>query len=731
MTTEIMMNHEDNSALVSVVIPCYNYGKYVREAVESCLASTFQNLEIIIVDDGSTNPETIAILDNLQLPRTRVIRQENKRMSAARNTGFRAARGKYVLTLDADDLIHPTLIEKAFWVLEMRPEIGFVSFWLKHFGDEDWIWKPEKFNFYHLLFANSITTTSLVRKQAWEQSGGYDESMKLGYEDWDFWIRLAKNGWLGYQIPEPLFYYRKHGVSTVDAANKKQLELTQRIRQNHPDLYKRAMQKRLRLIWDEGLTPSDIRRIPYSRAKKIAKIFIKRFIPHELRPNLIHRYRIFRIKLARKLRSPESSLDYKISTAMPFSPVRPPTFSWLDYPTVAPHPGRINVLYIFPWLELGGADKVNLDLLGNLDPERYNITILTTLESNNPWWQQFQAVTSDVFHLPSYVADTEDYGEFICKIVESRNISIVHLSNSQSGFKILPLLKLRFPHLIIVALIHNYVPEAPTDFARMAAKNYMYLDACVAITEGLKSALKNQLGIPEQLIRVIENGVDLETFKKTPESALTARESLKLPNNKQLIAFIGRLSEEKGISRFVRIAKHLSESDSYNKRLFLIVGDGPLKTQTESQIQSLQIAHKVKMMGPRDDIPEILQAVTMLIAPSQFEGLPILGLEAMATEVPILASKVVGWSHLLSDGYDGFLMEIYDEVGFARKAEEMLVNPELLREIGKNARDTVLKRYNLKRFVSLYEELYQDLLKSQNHFEFLSSSCSDALAREE
>jgi glycosyltransferase involved in cell wall biosynthesis len=233
---------------VSVVIPCYNYGRYVEEAVDSCLRSTLKSIEIIVVNDGSTDPYTIRVLNRLQKPKTRVIHQPNRGVSAARNNGIRHAKGRYILTLDADDKIHPTYLAKAVRVLHTRPKVGFVGCWLRCFGNSQRITRYPRYSFYRLLFRNIMVSGSVFRKVAWKQAGGYNERMS-GYEDWDFWISLGKKGWLGYIIQEPLFLYRKHGYSLSTHANRIRTHLVRQIRRNHSTLYTREALVRLRRKW--------------------------------------------------------------------------------------------------------------------------------------------------------------------------------------------------------------------------------------------------------------------------------------------------------------------------------------------------------------------------------------------------------------------------------------------------------------------------------------------------
>jgi glycosyltransferase involved in cell wall biosynthesis len=232
------MGKQKDHLPVSIVIPCYNYGCFLDDAVGSIHQSTVEIplAQIIIVNDGSTDQNTLDILNSYRLKGYNIIAQVNKGLPAARNTGISAAETDYLLPLDADDMIASTFIEKAFWVLRTRDEIGFVCSWLKHFGDETWVWKPS-YSPFRLLFENIVTVTSLIRKKAWDSVGGYDENMKWGYEDWDFWLKLVEVNWQGYQIPEILFYYRRHGKTLLHKSNKNRTNIIRQLRKNHPSLF--------------------------------------------------------------------------------------------------------------------------------------------------------------------------------------------------------------------------------------------------------------------------------------------------------------------------------------------------------------------------------------------------------------------------------------------------------------------------------------------------------------
>src|SRR4030066_2449234 len=137
---------------VSVIMPCYNLGQYLNEAVESVLSQTFQDFEIIIVNDGSTDEFTNKLLANYNKPKTRVLTTDNEGLPSARNNGIKISSGQYICCLDADDKYHPEFLEKTVEVLDKDVEhkCGFVTTWFNAFGEVDAVWDTIDYNPYRL-----------------------------------------------------------------------------------------------------------------------------------------------------------------------------------------------------------------------------------------------------------------------------------------------------------------------------------------------------------------------------------------------------------------------------------------------------------------------------------------------------------------------------------------------------------------------------------------------------
>jgi glycosyltransferase involved in cell wall biosynthesis len=198
----------DHAPAVTVVIPCFNMGAFIDAAVASVLAQSFRSFEIVIVDDGSDDPETVAKLDELAARGVTMLRTPNRGVAAARNCGIRAARGSYILPLDADDLIDPSYLEKAVRLLDEKPETAIVCCDAELFGAASGIVRLPDFSPERLLAENLLFASALFRKSAWQEAGGYCTSFRFGWEDWDFWIAMTRSRPGVLRIPEALLKYR-------------------------------------------------------------------------------------------------------------------------------------------------------------------------------------------------------------------------------------------------------------------------------------------------------------------------------------------------------------------------------------------------------------------------------------------------------------------------------------------------------------------------------------------
>lgn len=228
----------ENKPLVSIIIPCYNDWQYIEQSVNSALNQSYSNKEVIVVDDGS-DFKTKAVLAKLEPKITKLIVQENLGQSTARNIGIKEAKGEFVLTLDSDDYFESTFCEKAIPIFLNNKEVKIVTCqatrWYEN-GDKN-IFIPAGGTISNFIYANDALGTSMFKKQDWCQFKGYDEEMRNGFEDWEFFIRILKDGGFTKVIQEPLYNYRRRNNSTTSIANIKKYELLTYIYTKHKALY--------------------------------------------------------------------------------------------------------------------------------------------------------------------------------------------------------------------------------------------------------------------------------------------------------------------------------------------------------------------------------------------------------------------------------------------------------------------------------------------------------------
>ncbi|WP_338226085.1 glycosyltransferase family A protein [Algoriphagus confluentis] len=239
------------SSKVSVIIPVFNGEKYLAETIQSALNSIHRPLEIIIVNDGSTDSsEQIAESFRQKHPSIlQVINQANAGVSAALNTGGRFASGDYFFPLGADDLISQDYLSQASAVLDARPEVKVVYCEAEKFGEfgrKPWKLKP--FSISLLARDNMIFACSLVRRVDWERVGGFSEDMIMGREDWEFWIKILKDGGEVVKLPILGFHYRIHSGSKrkKTGTTQKKRERIAYLNAKHPEFFERELNGPLR-----------------------------------------------------------------------------------------------------------------------------------------------------------------------------------------------------------------------------------------------------------------------------------------------------------------------------------------------------------------------------------------------------------------------------------------------------------------------------------------------------
>lgn len=198
-----------STPIFSIIVPSYNKGLFIAETLQSVIDQTFVDWECLVVDDGSSD-DSVAIANQFAQKdqRIRVYVQQNSGVSRARNYAISLSKGTLILPLDADDLIAPEYLAEAYKVFEKDQAIKLVYCKAEKFGDENCKWQLPQYSYFELLFENSIFCSAIFKKADFLKIDGYNENFKLGYEDWEFWVRFLNPEDKVFQIPREMFLYR-------------------------------------------------------------------------------------------------------------------------------------------------------------------------------------------------------------------------------------------------------------------------------------------------------------------------------------------------------------------------------------------------------------------------------------------------------------------------------------------------------------------------------------------
>ncbi|WP_164010742.1 glycosyltransferase family A protein [Pyxidicoccus trucidator] len=222
----------------SIVIPCFNQGTFLAECLASLRAQTLPPYEVLVVDDGSTDPYSVRRMDELCVDGVKLLRQENRGLPGARNTGVRAATGDWVLPLDADDCLAPEALATYARAIAAAPEVDVWYPDMEHFGQDTSVWECPPFNAWRLLTENHLLCSSAIRRAVFDAGVLYNEAMRQGYEDWEFYIHACvEKGFLARPLERPVFRYRKWGYSMVSASDAKRAALLEQIRRERSAVY--------------------------------------------------------------------------------------------------------------------------------------------------------------------------------------------------------------------------------------------------------------------------------------------------------------------------------------------------------------------------------------------------------------------------------------------------------------------------------------------------------------
>ena len=646
---------------VSVVVPCFNYGAYLPHAVESVAVQAGDDVELVIVDDGSTD-DSLAVAEALAARHpalVRVLAQPNSGQPAvARNNGIAATSGEYVLCLDADDEISPNFLTACVRALETNPAASIAYPDQENIGTRTGHEPHPPYDAAMLTRFNFIPPASLFRRSAWSDTGGFATNV-AGYEDWDFWLACAEHGHYGVHVPAARWRYRHHGDSLYARQRSKDLELKARVVRNHRRLYGRRQR-----AWADAVLAGD------AGARALAP----------------------RLGVV-------------------------PTFEDDDRPTLPQgQPGKLNLLFTMTgWADEGGGTILPRQIAKALVRRGHRVTVLSApvqeIEGAPPY--HVRAAVDEGVHLlfvhnrPSRFNDPGNPGREIedptlvaiaRQLADELQPDLVHL-HSLLG------LSLALPEALgapTVYTSHNYWPICPRmylfrddlslcsgpeptgekcgtclgrpqlapQYARRLQAGTRALGRHLAVSQRVKDLFVAAGHDPDGIHVLHQQPETVDWIWERVGAGRTPLERLERPLR---VGFIGSLYPHKGAHVLVQAAQLLPGVEVH------LFGGGA--TAYIEQLRAADTAGRVVFHGGYEPsrLPDLLGSVDVVCVPSLWEDCaPLTVAEALAARAPVVGSAIGGIPEFFENGVEGLAVRPRDPQALADGLRRFLDDPGLL-----------------------------------------------------
>jgi len=671
---------------VSVIIPTYNRAYLVGRAIRSVLNQTFQDFEIIVVDDGSTD-NTEEVVKSFNDPRIRYIRHEqNRGGSAARNTGIRAARGEYIAFLDSDDEWLPQKLERqvnAFKSLDETTGLVYTGLrFVDHKGTLLWEQRPNLsgYIFHKLLQRNVIGTASsvMLRRDCLLSTGLFDETLP-SRQDLDLWIRIARQ-FKVFPIPEPLTVHYVHEQRITADLNAKIRghKLFMAKFENELNSKPRA------LAWQlYGLGKLYLQKGEIAPAKSLFWKSLKKW-PY---PRVILDWLLLvsgTYSFARRLRSffkERIGLNRDRNRQMPAKDKKP----------------RLALFFTL------GVSLRNWNEMGHLCREaqiykrlasRFGVIYFLTYGEGD---RAFEDTLAPIKVLPKPPCIPPKLYSFLMPFVHwktLRNVDILK-TNQMNGAWTAVLAKILFRKKLVVRCGYEwemFAKRAGTSRLKLALIHiiewicYRSADAIIVTSQEAKQYVSKTFGIPSGKIVVIPNYIDTELFRPLNIEKIANR-----------LIFVGRFTEQKNLLNLLMAMKDIPYAE------LVLVGDGPLESALREFAQKHSIKATFAGRLPNDELPVLLNSAEAFVLPSLYEGNPKALLEAMACGLPVIVTPVEGNREVVNHRVNGYLTNGTSAEAIKEAIIEVLSDEKFRKQLGERARSFIEENYSID--VLLQQEL--------------------------
>jgi glycosyltransferase involved in cell wall biosynthesis len=362
---------------------------------------------------------------------------------------------------------------------------------------------------------------------------------------------------------------------------------------------------------------------------------------------------------------------------------------------------------------VGGADKVNIDIISNLDRNIFSIHIVTTSDEENIWLSRFEPISDNIFQLPNLFEEKYRL-KFILFLIKELKINLVFLSNSFVGYSSLPQIKRLDKKIKVVDLMHGEGGKHEGGGAPLFSSKYdQFIDCRVVISNYLREYIISKFNINPEKIEVITNGINTDYFNKSSLNKNSLRQEFNIKESDIVISYVGRLDIEKHPENVILLADYLKNRGYFNYK-FIVSGNGTQYNALKLLVEKLKVEDIVIFLGYKEDVRPVLTDTDILFLCSETEGIPLVILEAMAMKIPVISSNVGGVPELIEENINGFLVN-FDEYFIENCAEKIVtLSKKEMEEIGENNREKACTLFSLNTMAENYNRLFYKLIFSND-----------------
>ncbi|MEW6169945.1 MAG: glycosyltransferase [Candidatus Omnitrophota bacterium] len=677
---------------ISVIIPTYNRENYLREAIDSVLEQTYQDFEIIIVDDGSSDntKDLVASYILRYKQKIRYFYQKNKGQSAAINIGIRESNGEYIAFLDSDDIWLPQKIEKYLQLFEENPEISLIAGRMQVIDGQGnykiGVLKPKIIpgnDVRSLLEQGSCSTSSIMAKRCVFENILFDENL-LKVADLDFTIRVAR-GYKILNIDDALTLYREHEINSlhnVEISLINQIKFWEKARKE----YRNAVKDKLYL-------------------QKLAELNYLLSVEYFKK----NKFRLSRSKCMEALRRNHflgkifwTKKDSYLSKV--FKLIKPYGLFFINIFLSIFQLNKTNkelaILFYEPSSGFGGSAGMLANIMDYLTAEKFRSTIVI----KNFGMQIEKIKKGEIIRLKNYKGILRIIYEVVdlVSIIRTKKISLVHINtNIITGIPAILAAKLTGKPCIC----HLRETRKLIKRERLFAK---WIDKFIVLNNDAHEIYSKDIAADK--INLIYDGIN--TCEKVLKGNFRQEFNL---NSNSLIGVIGRVIEGKGQKEFILAAKEVLKIRPSTK--FVIVGEAKggidnYYNEVKELVKSERLDKNIIFTGWRNDVNSIIVDLDIIVQSTTTfpEGFGLTCIEAMTLEKPVIATKVPGPSDIVVDGKTGFLVPMGDIKAMAEKMIYLLDNPDVARKMGEAGKKRTEELFDIKKQVKKVEAIYEELL---------------------